>query len=119
MREDRIGKKIKLAVLAPLPRDFYSRDPRLVSRDLLGKILLRRRGRKLLSWPDRGGGSHISAWTIPQPILPADGRCATPCYSALPAILMFTSSMAIIFVSTYPAFPMGKREGFCFVRLSP
>jgi DNA-3-methyladenine glycosylase len=49
MREDRIAKKIKLATLAPLPRDFYSRDPRLVSRDLLGKILLRRRGRKLLA----------------------------------------------------------------------
>jgi DNA-3-methyladenine glycosylase len=49
MREDRIAKKIKLAALAPLPRDFYSRDPRLVSRDLLGKILLRRSDRKLLA----------------------------------------------------------------------
>jgi DNA-3-methyladenine glycosylase len=49
MREDRIAKKIKLETLAPLPRDFYSRDPRLVSHDLLGKILLRRRGRKLLA----------------------------------------------------------------------
>jgi DNA-3-methyladenine glycosylase len=49
MREDRIAKKIKLETLAPLPRDFYSRDPRLVSHDLLGKILLRHRGRKLLA----------------------------------------------------------------------
>ncbi len=34
--------------LPPLPRDFYDRDPRLVSFDLLGKLLLRRNGRKLL-----------------------------------------------------------------------
>jgi DNA-3-methyladenine glycosylase len=35
-----------LPVLIPLPRDFYSRDPRLVSRDLLGKILVRRQRRE-------------------------------------------------------------------------
>jgi len=33
----------------PLPRTFYSRDPREVSRDLLGKILVRRENRKLLT----------------------------------------------------------------------
>jgi DNA-3-methyladenine glycosylase len=33
----------------PLPRDFYSRDPREVSRDLLGKILVRREKRKYLT----------------------------------------------------------------------
>lgn len=33
--------------LPPLPRDFYNRDPRRVSRDLLGKLLVRRGGRKL------------------------------------------------------------------------
>lgn len=32
-----------------LPRSFYDRDPRLVGPDLLGKILLRRQGRKLLT----------------------------------------------------------------------
>jgi DNA-3-methyladenine glycosylase len=32
--------------LPPLPRDFYNRDPRRVSRDLLGKLLVRRGGRK-------------------------------------------------------------------------
>jgi len=32
----------------PLPRDFYSRDPREVSRDLLGKVLVRREQRTLL-----------------------------------------------------------------------
>jgi len=32
-----------------LPRSFYDRDPRLVGPDLLGKILVRRRGRKLLT----------------------------------------------------------------------
>src|SRR5947209_18561542 len=33
----------------PLPRKFYARDPREVSRDLLGKVLVRREGKKLLS----------------------------------------------------------------------
>jgi len=33
---------------APLPRSFYDRDPRLVAFDLVGKLLLRRNGRRLL-----------------------------------------------------------------------
>lgn len=33
----------------PLQRDFYSRDPRVVSRELLGKVLVRREGKKLLA----------------------------------------------------------------------
>src|SRR5436190_374809 len=35
--------------LVPLERSFYDRDPRLVGPDLLGKVLVRRRGRKLLT----------------------------------------------------------------------
>ena len=31
----------------PLPRAFYDRDPRDVSRDLLGKVLVRQQGRRL------------------------------------------------------------------------
>ena len=45
----RIAKNINLPALVPLPCDFYSPDPRLVSRDLLGKILLRRHRRKILA----------------------------------------------------------------------
>jgi DNA-3-methyladenine glycosylase len=44
----RIAKNIKLPALVPLPCDFYSRDPRLVGRELLGKILLRRYRRKIV-----------------------------------------------------------------------
>ena len=35
--------------LPPLPRSFYDRDPRNVSRDLLGKLLLRREGQSVLA----------------------------------------------------------------------
>jgi DNA-3-methyladenine glycosylase len=34
---------------APLPRNFYARDPRAVARDLLGKLLVRRESRRLLT----------------------------------------------------------------------
>jgi DNA-3-methyladenine glycosylase len=37
------------STLQILPRNFYDRDPRLVGPDLLGKILVRREGRKLLT----------------------------------------------------------------------
>lgn len=33
----------------PLPRELFDRDPRLVGRELLGKVLVRRAGRKLLA----------------------------------------------------------------------
>jgi DNA-3-methyladenine glycosylase len=40
---------MKPTSLRPLTRPFYDRDPRLVGPDLLGKILVRRQGRKLLT----------------------------------------------------------------------
>jgi DNA-3-methyladenine glycosylase len=44
-----MAKNSNSSALAPLPVDFYSRDPRAVSRDLLGKVLVRRQQRKLLT----------------------------------------------------------------------
>jgi DNA-3-methyladenine glycosylase len=38
-----------LAQLAHLPRAFFNRDPRIVGRELLGKVLLRREGRSTLA----------------------------------------------------------------------
>ena len=35
--------------LRPLTRSFFSRDPRRVARELLGKLLIRNRGRKVLA----------------------------------------------------------------------
>src|SRR5437588_11822008 len=39
---------MKRGTLVRLGRDFYDRDPRAVSRDLLGKMLVRPEGRVLL-----------------------------------------------------------------------
>ncbi len=41
--------KNPLKLSAPLSSSFYNRDPQRVGRDLLGKILVRREGRKLLA----------------------------------------------------------------------
>lgn len=45
----KIAKHGKFREQAPLPIDFYARDPRAVSRDLLGKVLVRRERRRLLT----------------------------------------------------------------------
>ncbi len=45
----RISKARNSPAQMPLPREFYTRDPRAVSRDLLGKVLVRRQQRRLLT----------------------------------------------------------------------
>ena len=44
-----IRTSARLRKLQPVPRRFYDRDPKLVAPQLLGKILIRREGRKLLA----------------------------------------------------------------------
>jgi len=41
-------QEVNVAKLPPLRRDFYDRDPRRVSRDLLGKLLIRREDKRHL-----------------------------------------------------------------------
>jgi DNA-3-methyladenine glycosylase len=45
----RIAKIRNSSALVPLTSKFYARDPRAVSRGLLGKVLVRRQHRKLLT----------------------------------------------------------------------
>jgi DNA-3-methyladenine glycosylase len=45
----RIAKNRNSPALVPLTRDFYTRDPRAVSHDLLGKVLVRRQLRRRLT----------------------------------------------------------------------
>jgi DNA-3-methyladenine glycosylase len=45
----RIAKNRNSSARVPLTRAFYARDPRAVGRDLLGKVLVRRQQRKLLT----------------------------------------------------------------------
>lgn len=42
-------KKPDVTHLLTLPRSFYDRDPRIVGPELLGRVLIRRQGRKLLA----------------------------------------------------------------------
>jgi len=42
-------KTSRIRELPPLGKDFYARDPRRVARDLLGKLLIRREGRRILA----------------------------------------------------------------------
>jgi DNA-3-methyladenine glycosylase len=45
----RIAKSRNPSALVPLTSKFYARDPRAVSRELLGKVLVRRQHRNLLT----------------------------------------------------------------------
>jgi DNA-3-methyladenine glycosylase len=48
-QSSRIHTAERLRKLQPVPRRFYDRDPKLVAPQLLGKILIRPQGRKLLA----------------------------------------------------------------------
>ncbi len=44
-----VATNISVLTLPPLPREFYQRDPRLVSPNLLGKLLVRRQRKRVLT----------------------------------------------------------------------
>lgn len=48
MKFDRVPSSTRFTFGASLPRDFFNRDPRIVGRELLGKVLVRREGKKKL-----------------------------------------------------------------------
>jgi DNA-3-methyladenine glycosylase len=45
----RLRDRFDLKRVRPLPRSFYDRDPRIVGRELLGKLVVRRRGRSIMA----------------------------------------------------------------------
>jgi DNA-3-methyladenine glycosylase len=49
IKSEAVLMKLQNHLRKPLPREFYSRDPRIVSRELLGKVLVRRELKKLLA----------------------------------------------------------------------
>ena len=48
-KEPRIAAETEILKAPLLPREFFNRDPREVARDLLGKLIVRRKGRKALA----------------------------------------------------------------------
>ena len=102
----------------PLPRDFYDRDPRAVSRDLLGKVLVRRQGQELLRCPHRRGRSLPRPRRSRGPLRLLDAPRATQSCSAHPVTPTCISSTATTTVSTCPAFQMDRREASCSARWS-
>ncbi len=46
LKQQPVGRKFAMDKLSAVPEEFYARDPRQVAPELLGKILLRREGRK-------------------------------------------------------------------------
>ena len=83
--------------LPPLAREFYDRDPREVGHDLLGKILVRKHGRKLLAARIVEVEAYFGSDDPRRTQLP-DARHAMTFSSALRDTLMFTLSMAITIV---------------------
>ena len=86
----------------PLERAFFARNPRRVARELLGKVLMRDRGKLHLSariveveayLGESDPAAHAAAGTPP----------AHPSCSVLLASLTFTSSTGITIASMFPA----------------
>jgi DNA-3-methyladenine glycosylase len=46
---NKLASELRSASIRPLGRAFFARDPRCVARELLGKVLVRRSGRKILT----------------------------------------------------------------------
>ena len=101
-----------------LPRSFYDRDPRLVGPDLLGKILVRRQGKKLL----QARIVEVEAY------LGADDPAAHASIGKTPrnAVLFGPPGLTYVYFIygnhyclNVSCLPDGTPEEFSFVRLNP
>ena len=88
--------------------DFYDRDPRRVSRDLLGKVLVRREAET--SCRAHRGSRSLSGRRRSRRSFPPAARPATSSCSARPGFLTFISSMAIITLNV-SCLPDGEAGG--------
>jgi len=104
MRHERVGPTPKI-----LPRSFYLDSPDIVARNLLGKLIVRRLGRKRLI----GRITEIEAY------MGVDDPASHTFIGKTPASHTSTSSTACTTASTSPACRMASQEAFSYEPSTP